>query len=151
KISVGRRYRLDITDDDVDRQFAEMGGRMHLTRQAFEQILTQNGVDPSTMKTHIKAEIAWATIMQGKFQSRLHVNEKDVLQAMEGNKEGNKEGKEANNDAKPGDEAPKPKPSGYEYTLRPILFVLGKGSGAEATEARKKEAEALRSRFENCE
>jgi peptidyl-prolyl cis-trans isomerase SurA len=140
KISVGRRFHLDITADDVDKAFAEMGGRMHMTRQAFEQILAQNGVDPSAMKDHIKAEISWATVVQGKFQSRLHVNEKDVLQAMEGNK-----------DAKPAEDAQKENPTGYEYTLRPILFVIGRGAGAEATEARKKEAEALRARFENCE
>ena len=79
KISVGRRFHLDITADDVDKQFVEMGGRMRMSRQAFEQVLTQNGIDPSTMKDHIKAEISWATVIQGKFQARLQVNEKDVL------------------------------------------------------------------------
>ena len=140
KISVGRRFHLDITADDVDKQFAEMGGRMRMSKQAFEQVLTQNGIDPSTMKDHIKAEISWATVVQGKFQSRLHVNEKDVLQAMQSDK-----------DAKPGEDGQKASPGGYEYVLRPILFVIGRGAGADATEARKKEAEALRARFENCE
>ena len=140
KISVGRRFHLDITADDVEKAFVDMGGRMHLTRQAFEQILTQNGIDPAVMKDHIKAEISWATVVQGKFQSRLHVNEKDVLQAMEGSK-----------DAQPADDGQKEKPKGYEYVLRPILFVIGRGAGKDVTEARKKEAEALRARFENCE
>jgi peptidyl-prolyl cis-trans isomerase SurA len=143
KISVGRRFHLDITADDVDKSFVDMGGRMHLTRQGFEQVLTQNGIDPSTMKDHIKAEISWATVVQGKFQSRLHVNDKDVLQAMEGSK-----------DAKPGEDGQKANPEnpkGYEYVLRPILFVIGRGAAADVKEARKKEAEALRARFENCE
>jgi len=143
KISVGKRFRLDITDTEVDKQFAEMGGRMRLTRQQFEQLLTQNGVDPATMKEHIKAEISWATVVQGRFQARLQVNEKDVLQAMQSDesKDGSKDGKEA-------DAA---KALGYEYTLRPILFVVGRGAGKDAIEARKKEAEGLRARFENCE
>ena len=144
KISVGRRFHLDITADDVEKAFVDMGGRMHLTRQAFEQILTQNGIDPAVMKDHIKAEISWATVVQGKFQSRLHVNEKDVLQAMEGSKDAQK-------DAQPADDGQKEKPKGYEYVLRPILFVIGRGAGKDVTEARKKEAEALRARFENCE
>jgi peptidyl-prolyl cis-trans isomerase SurA len=144
KISVGRRFHLDITADDVEKAFVEMGGRMRLTRQAFEQILTQNGIDPAVMKDHIKAEISWATVVQGKFQSRLHVNEKDVLQAMEGSKDAQK-------DAQPADDGQKEKPKGYEYVLRPILFVIGRGAGKDVTEARKKEAEALRARFENCE
>jgi len=140
KISVGRRFHLDITSDDVEKQFAEMGGRMRMSKQAFEQVLTQAGIDPSIMKDHIKAEISWATVVQGKFQSRLHVNEKDVLQAMQSDK-----------DAKPGEDGQKANPTGYEYVLRPILFVIGRGAGADAAEARKKEAEALRARFENCE
>jgi peptidyl-prolyl cis-trans isomerase SurA len=150
KISVGRRYRLDISEDDVDKAFVEMGGRMRLTRQAFEQVLTQNGVDPAAMKEHIKAEISWATIVQGRFGSRLHVNDKDVRQALETGQDNKPENKDAKNekDAKPVD--PSAAPAGYEYVLRPILFVVARGAGSEATEARKKEAEALRTRFDNC-
>jgi peptidyl-prolyl cis-trans isomerase SurA len=153
KIQIGKRFRIEITDADVDKQFAEMGGRMRLSRQQFEQILTQNGVDPATMKEHIKAEISWATIVQGKFQSNLQVNEKDVLQAMEstGNNKDGKEGKEGNEvkDGKDGGDALKA--VGFEYTLRPILFVVGRGASPEVIEGRKKEAEALRARFENCD
>jgi peptidyl-prolyl cis-trans isomerase SurA len=152
KISVGRRYRLDIGEDDVDKAFADMGSRMRLSRQAFEQVLNQNGVDPAAMKEHIKAEISWATIMQGKFASRLHVNDKDVRQALETGQDNKPENKDAKNekekDAKTVD--PTAAPGGYEYVLRPILFLVARGSGAEAIEARKKEAEALRTRFDNC-
>jgi peptidyl-prolyl cis-trans isomerase SurA len=142
KISVGKRYRIDITDTDVDKQFAEMGARIHMGKSQFEQVLTQAGVEPDTMKEHIKAEISWATIVQGKFQARLQVNEKDVLQAMES--EPKKEGA----DAPPTDGQ---SPIGFEYTLRPILFVVGHGASPEAFELRKKEAEALRSQFESCD
>ncbi len=140
KISVGKRYRIEITDADVDKQFAEMGARLHMGKSQFEQILTQNGVEPDTMKEHIKAEISWATIVQGKFQSRLQVNEKDVLQAMES--EPKQDGAE-NADGE--------SPIGYEYTLRPILFVVAHGASPEVIEGRKKEAEALRTRFESCD
>ena len=40
---------------------------------------------------------------------------------------------------------------GYDYTLRPILFVVPRGSPPAAFEARAKEAEALRARFQSCE
>jgi len=142
KISVGKRYRIDITDSDVDKQFAEMGARIHMGKSQFEQVLTQAGVEPDTMKEHIKAKISWATIVQGKFQARLQVNEKDVLQAMES------EPKPQGADAPPADAG---SPIGFEYTLRPILFVVGHGASPEAFELRKKEAEALRSQFDSCD
>src|SRR5262249_11388808 len=65
KIQIAKRFRVDVTEADVEKQFAEMGGRMRMARQQFEQVLTQNGVEPATMKEHIKAEISWATILQG--------------------------------------------------------------------------------------
>ena len=96
------------------------------------------------MKEHIKAEISWATIVQGRFQARLQVNEKDVLQAMESSGT-----RRATRTARMRDDAAKA--VGFEYTLRPILFVVGRGAGQDVIEARKKEAEALRARFESCE
>jgi len=39
---------------------------------------------------------------------------------------------------------------GYDYTLRPILFVVPRGSPPAAYEARSKEAESLRSQFQSC-
>ena len=39
---------------------------------------------------------------------------------------------------------------GYDYTMRPILFVLPKQT-PENVAARKKEAEALRAKFQGCE
>jgi peptidyl-prolyl cis-trans isomerase SurA len=50
---------------------------------------------------------------------------------------------ESNPDAKP--------TIGYDYTLRPILFVVPRGSPSSLVETRRKEAEALRARFVNCQ
>jgi len=39
---------------------------------------------------------------------------------------------------------------GYEYIMRPVVFIVPRGSPDAAFEGRKREAEALRSRFQNC-
>jgi peptidyl-prolyl cis-trans isomerase SurA len=39
---------------------------------------------------------------------------------------------------------------GYEYTMRPIVFIVPSGSPDTAFEARKREADALRARFTDC-
>jgi len=51
-------------------------------------------------------------------------------------------------------EANKPDESkmvGYDYTLRPIVFIVPRGSPPGVLEQRKKEADALRARFQSCE
>jgi peptidyl-prolyl cis-trans isomerase SurA len=41
--------------------------------------------------------------------------------------------------------------TGFDYTLRPILFLVPAGSAEAVVDGRKREAEALRGRFQGCE
>jgi peptidyl-prolyl cis-trans isomerase SurA len=131
KVQIGRRYKIDITDSDVDSSYADMAKRMRLGSDQLTQMLTQNGIDSKTLKARIRADLSWQYIIRGKFQSSLQVSEKSVLAEMETQKKGE------------GD-------VGYDYTLRPILFVVPRGNTA-LQESRRKDAEALRARFVNCD
>ena len=139
KIQVGKRYKLEITDSQVDTAYATMAKRMRLNPQQLTQALAHGGVDSSTLKSRIRADIVWGEIVRGKFAASFQFNEKDVLQALQTDKKDEK-----------GDKSDKGA-VGYEYTLRPILFILPRGAPAAAVEARRREAEAFRSRFQSCD
>ena len=132
KVQIGRRYKIEISDSEVDSSYADMAKRMHMTSDQLTQMLTQGGVDSKTLKARIRADTSWQYIIRGKFQSSLQINEKSVLAEMETQKKG--EGEKV----------------GYEYTLRPILFVVPRGNTA-LQESRRKDAEALRARFTSCD
>jgi len=89
-------------------------------------------------KARIRADIVWQQIVRGKFQSSFQFREKDILAAIENKK-----------DDKGDDVAAKT--VAYDYVLRPILFILPKGAPQSAVAARQREAEAMRSRIEDCE
>jgi peptidyl-prolyl cis-trans isomerase SurA len=131
KVQISRRYKIDITDSDVDSSYGDMAKRMHLSSDQLTQTLAQNGIDSKTLKARIRADVSWQYIIRGKFQSSLQISEKSVLAEVETQKKGD------------GD-------VGYDYTLRPILFVVPRGNTA-LQEARRKDAEVLRSRFVNCD
>jgi peptidyl-prolyl cis-trans isomerase SurA len=133
KIQVGRRYKVEITESDVDRSYADMGRRMRMTSEQLTQTLAQAGVDAATLKSRILGELAWQYIIRGRFQSSLQINEKSVLAEIETRKK---------DDATP--------VIGYNYTLRPILFVVPRGDTALA-DGRRRDAEALRVRFATCD
>jgi len=133
KVQIGKRYKLEITDTEVDNTYADMARRMRMTSDQMTKALAQGGVDAATMKSRIRADISWQQIVRGKFQSSLQIRDKDVIEKLETSK---KEEKET---------------VGYEYVLRPILFVVPRGSPEAVVDARKREAEALRARFEGCE
>ncbi len=133
KVQVGERYKLDIGDGDVDSAYGNMARKMRLTPEQLTGALAHAGVDAGTLKARIKADISWQQIVRGKFQSSLQVRDKDVFAKLRGE----------NKDEK--------KEVAYEYQLRPILFIVPPGASEQVIDARKREAEALRSRFEGCE
>lgn len=130
KLQTAERYRMDIPEAEVEGSLANMAGRMRLTTQQFGEVLQKQGISVKALKRKIKADIAWTNIVRGKFHSNLLVRDRDVAAATTGSK---------------GPEA------AYSYTLRPILLIVPPKAGMETIEARRKEAEALRARFDGCE
>jgi peptidyl-prolyl cis-trans isomerase SurA len=133
KVHFAKRYRLEASDTDVDTTYAEMAGRMRSNAEGLTKVLTAQGIAPYTLKDRIRADIVWQQIVRGKYQSSFQVTDKEVATALEARKK----------DDKP--------TTGFDYTLRPILFVVASHAGDDAMEARKRDAEALKTRFEDCE
>jgi len=132
KLQLLKRYMMEGMDAEVDQTYAGMARRARMTTQGLNDTLEKNGVRPATLKSRIKAQIIWQQIIRGRYQASFQFTEKDVM-------------------AKLGSSSPDAPAMGYDYTLRPILFVVPRGSPDGTAEARRKEAEALRARFTNCE
>jgi peptidyl-prolyl cis-trans isomerase SurA len=124
KVQVGKRYTLEVEDNQVDTAYANLAQHMHVSADQLTKLLAQQGIDAMTLKAKIRADIAWQQIVRGKFQSYLQIPETDK--------------KDDNNDV------------GYEYQLRPVLFIVPPGAPQIVLDSRKREAEQLRARFENC-
>jgi peptidyl-prolyl cis-trans isomerase SurA len=105
---------------------------MRMSPQQFTELLGRSGILPGTLKSRIRAEITWSNVIRGRYQSSFQINDKDILAKLEAKNTDEKE------------------LVGYDYTLRPILFVVPRGSPAGRADARKREAEALRARFQDC-
>jgi len=152
KIQIAKRYKLDITDSDVNAAFANMGKRMRLSAEQLTQVLAQNKVDATTLKARIHAEIAWTQIVRGKFASTLQVSDKDIRDAM-ASQTGKDNKDNENKDVIQGSVEKKDdtaETKGVEFTMRPILFIVPRGTSGSGVEERKREAEGLRTRFQDC-
>jgi peptidyl-prolyl cis-trans isomerase SurA len=133
KVHVAKRYGLEIPEKDVENSFATIAQRMRATPQQLERQLEASGIKAATLKARLRADLTWAQMIRGKFGSSLQIRERDVVTALE------TRGKDEKDRI------------GVDYVLRPILFVLPRGSPAAAIEARRREAENLRTRFAGCE
>jgi peptidyl-prolyl cis-trans isomerase SurA len=133
KVQIGKRYGLDVPEKDVDSSFSAMARRVGQTAKQFAEGLAHAGINVPALKRRIKADITWSSIIRGKFPSVNAVGEKDVLTAMESKKTDEKDA------------------VSFQYTLRELLFIVPRGSPPVAFEARRKQADELRHRFESCE
>jgi peptidyl-prolyl cis-trans isomerase SurA len=133
KLQLVRRFSIQDIDKDVENALANMARRGRTTPKEFEDQLSRSGINIDTLKSRVKAELAWSQIIRGRFQSSFQFTEKDILARLD--------------TSKPQAAAA----TTYDYTLRPILFVVPRGSPPTVIEARRREAEALRTKFQGCE
>jgi peptidyl-prolyl cis-trans isomerase SurA len=130
KVREGKRWGIEASDADVDNSYTQMARRMQRSTEQLTQTLAQSGVHPSTLKARIRADIVWEQLVRGRYQSRLQLSDKEILARLE---------KPEERDT-----------VGYDYTLRPILFLVPPGSAPATFDNRRREAEALRKTFKGC-
>ena len=132
KLFIAKRYGVEPTDAEIDSNFADIAKRGRMTPQQFTQNLSGNGVPVNAFRARMQAELVWGQLVRGKFGSSLQVGETDVAAALQDRKTDEKD------------------TVGYLYVLRPILFIVPRGSANPVFEAKRREAEALRGRFLSC-
>ena len=130
KILAGKRFTFEVPAIDVDNAFANIARNAGTSSEQFVEQLKRSGVDANALKARLKADLTWGQIVRGRFANSLQVGDKDIFEAENARNE--------------------PKETGIEYTLHPITFVVPRNSPAPIVEARKREADMLRTRFQDC-
>jgi peptidyl-prolyl cis-trans isomerase SurA len=131
KVREGSRWGINVSDADVNNSYTTMARRMNRSTEQLTQDLAQKGIKPSTLKSRIRADIVWQQVVRGRYGSRLQPpSDREVVSLLESKNLGDT--------------------LGYDYTLRPILFLIPPGAPASTYEARRKQADALRKSFKGC-
>jgi peptidyl-prolyl cis-trans isomerase SurA len=135
KIKEGKKFGVDPSGSDIDATFAQMSTRMRTTPELLAKSLEAQGIRAETLKARIKSDMVWSSLVRGRFKESLQVGEKDVAAAVEVS----------------ADDKDKPQTESFEYQMRPIVLIVPRGAAPAATETRRKEAEALRTRVQTCD
>jgi peptidyl-prolyl cis-trans isomerase SurA len=133
KIKEGKKFGVEPSSSDIDQSFGGMATRMRLTTDQLAKSLESQGVRPETLKSRIKAEIVWTSLVRGRYKERLLVSDKDVAAAVAA----------AGGDSDQQGQA-------YEYKMQPVVLIVSNASNQAVMELRHKEAEALRARVQSC-
>jgi peptidyl-prolyl cis-trans isomerase SurA len=132
KIKEAKKFGVDPTSTDIEQSYGGMASRMRITPDQLTKSLESQGIRTDTLKSRIKAEMVWTSLVRGRFKESLQVGEKDVNAAAQ-------EG---------GDAA---QVEAFEYKMQPIVLIVPKGSAPGVVESRRKEADALRERVQTCD
>src|SRR3954463_2227107 len=135
KIKEAKKFGVDPSSSDIDSAFTQMSSRMRTTPELLTKSLEAQGIRTETLKSRIRADMVWGSLVRGRFKESLQVGEKDVAAAVEVN----------------ADDKDKPQTESFEYQMRPIVLIVPRGAAPAAAEIRRKEAEALRARIQTCD
>lgn len=130
KIKEAKKFGVDPSASDIDASYASMGSRMRISTDQLTKTLEAQGIRPETLRSRIRADMVWSSLVRGRYKDSLLIAEKDVQAAL-------------GSDTKPDTES-------FEYQMRPIVLIVPQGAASSLTESRKKEAEALRERVQSC-
>jgi len=132
EIREAKRFEIEVPDSEVQRSYNGIAEHMGVDAPKMTEMLARAGSSEATLKTRLRAQIAWSALVRGRFKASLEIADTDVESELHLHATDEK------------------KDVGYEYTMRPIFLIVPAGSPESAFEARKREADALRARFTDC-
>ncbi|WP_454622293.1 SurA N-terminal domain-containing protein [Bradyrhizobium cenepequi] len=132
KIKEAKKFGVDPSSSDIEQSYAAMSARMRISPEQLTRSLESQGIRADTLKSRIRADMVWTSLVRGRYKESLQVGEKDVAAAAQ-------EGGE------------KTEIEAFEYKMQPIVLIVPRGSTPALVEARKKEAEGLRERIQSCD
>lgn len=123
---------INISDRQVDEAYAGFASRNKMSLAQLNQVMNQSGVTPDHFKKYIMVQMGWGRLVSARFRATGMISEQEAVQRML--KNGGK------------------KPVATEYHLQQVIFVVPASKRSPGLLAkRKQEANALRSRFQNCD
>ncbi len=133
KLAEARRLGIRISDAQVEEAYQRFASSNKMQLKQLDGIMAQSGVTKEHFKEFIRVQLAWNQALGARYraeQGGTGVSEQDAVRRMLDNG-GNK-------------------PTATEYMLQQVIFVVPASERGAILGKRKREAEAMRARFNSC-
>lgn len=78
-----QKFEIVAKDDEVDEQINDMARENRMTPEQFRARMAAAGLEITTMREQIRAQISWQRMIQGRYGSRIKISKAQVDQAAE--------------------------------------------------------------------
>ncbi|TIW22329.1 MAG: peptidylprolyl isomerase [Mesorhizobium sp.] len=132
RLAEARRLGIRITDQQVDAAYQRFASNNKMPLAKLDAVMSQSGVTKEHFKEFIRAQMAWNQALSARYRSGDggSVTEQDAVRRML-DKGGSK-------------------PTATEYMLQQVIFVVPASERSATLAKRKREADAMRARFNSC-
>ncbi|MDR7032355.1 SurA N-terminal domain-containing protein [Mesorhizobium sp. BE184] len=131
KLAEARRIGVRISDKQVNDAYARFASSNKMQLQQLDGVMAQSGVTKEHFKEFIRTQMAWNQALSARSRSESGGSSQQDLVRKMLDKNGNK-------------------PTATEYMLQQVIFVVPASERGAILGKRKREAEAMRARFNGC-
>lgn len=132
RVAEAKRLGIRISDAQVDAAYQRFATTNKMQLKQLDGVMAQSGVSKEHFKEFIRAQMAWNQALSARYRSGEggSVSEQDAVRRML-----DKGGA---------------KPTAMEYMLQQVIFVVPAAERGATLAKRKREADAMRARFNGC-
>ncbi|MBZ9808609.1 MULTISPECIES: SurA N-terminal domain-containing protein [unclassified Mesorhizobium] len=132
RMAEARRLGIHISDAQVEAAYQRFASSNKMQLSQLDGVMEKSGVSKGHFKEFIRAQMAWNQALSARYRSGEggSVTEQDAVRRML-DKGGSK-------------------PSATEYMLQQVIFVVPAAERSATLGKRKREADAMRARFNGC-
>ena len=77
------KFNIEIKEEEIDAGVAQIAQQNKLKVGQFTAMLKKSGIDISTMRQQVKAQVAWGKVVKARLRSRITISERDIDDALE--------------------------------------------------------------------
>ena len=83
QLQQAQEFELEVDEGEVNAALSDIASRNGATLEQITQELAQSGVDVETLRQQIRAEIAWQTLVNGRYRSRVRISDQQIDLALD--------------------------------------------------------------------
>ena len=83
QLQAAREYDVEVSEAEINGSIQDLADRNNTTIAAIVSDLEQSGVDVSTLRHQLEAEIAWQFLVNGRYGSRIRISDQQIQMALE--------------------------------------------------------------------
>lgn len=78
KLQETEEYEVPVDESEIDAELRALAAQSGLTVEGLEKVLNADGVTLDSLRRQMKANSAWTALVQGRFRSRVRIDEDEV-------------------------------------------------------------------------